>query len=170
MPLVCTVHQCAWTAALERKQSWMTRKRRLPPIFNLFVLDRWLIHEDFSTFHDEDDAAHGGDVLEGVAIEGNDVGVEACSDGAGAILDTEGFGGQRVGGNHGGHGILAASLHTIQEFLGVSPVGSGDRIGPENDFEPASDDGAAKQFLKFGQDFFNDSKAFFGEVRSAEIV
>src|ERR1700740_2057991 len=119
------------------------------------------VHKDLSAFHDEDDATHGGDVLEGVAIEGNDVGIEARSNGAGAILDTEGFGGQRVGGNHGGHGILAARLKPKEEFFGVMAMRAGNRVGPENDFETASDDGAAKELLKFGQDLLHDVEGGF---------
>lgn len=79
----------------------------------LFSCSYSLIHEDLAAFHDEDDAAHGGDVFKRITIEGDDVGVEAGCDGANAILDTEGFGSERIGGNHRCHRILAASLHAI---------------------------------------------------------
>src|SRR5689334_4151136 len=114
MPLVCTFHQ-DFSAGVPttRKSNAAKRKKALVVIGGSFASVCRLVHEDFYAFHDEDDAAHGGDVLQGVAIEGDDVGVESGSDGAGASLDTEGFGRERVGGNHCSHGVLATGLHTI---------------------------------------------------------
>src|SRR5579864_3306304 len=135
MPLVCTFHHCASAGTAKKSKSNKTGKEKtLGFIARSFTLPRCQIHDDFSAFHDENNAAYGGDVFERVAIESDDVGVEAGRDGAGAILDTEGFGRERVGGNHRSHGVLATGLHAIEEFLGIAAVSAGDCVGAEDHF------------------------------------
>jgi hypothetical protein len=47
----------------------------------------------FAGFHDEDDAASGGGVIERVAVHGDDIGVHTWSDGADFVFEAQGLGG-----------------------------------------------------------------------------
>src|SRR5215472_14876027 len=136
----------------------------------LLILSGRLIYEDLSAFHDEDNAANGGDVLERVAIERDDVRLEAGSDRADAVLQAEGFRAQGVRGDERGHWALSASLDAIKKFLRVTAVGAGNSVGPEDDFETACSDGVTEELLIFGQHFFHDGEAFFCKKRRAEVM
>jgi len=71
----------------------------LESVLYLLLVSVCQILKYFSAFHHENDPFRGGDVLQRVTIESDDVGVEAGSDGADTVLQAKGFGGQRAGGN-----------------------------------------------------------------------
>src|SRR5213075_142091 len=63
--------------------------RRESPRGNVLVND--------AAFHDENNAAHRGDVFDRIAVERNDVGFVTWRDGADMIAHAHRFGGERVG-------------------------------------------------------------------------
>src|ERR1043166_9941821 len=88
-----------------------------------------------ATLHNENDAAHRGDIFEWVAIERDDVGFVARRDGADAVTHAHRFGGKRVCRNHGAHRINARIAHTIDELLLIVAVRTRDSVRTEDDFE-----------------------------------
>src|ERR671922_1175191 len=100
MPVVCTFHHDFSAGVLTARMSDATKREKHRAVIASSIASGCrFVHEDFSAFHDEDDAAYGGDVLTRIAIESDDVCVEARSDGASAVLYTECFGSERVGGD-----------------------------------------------------------------------
>src|SRR5579872_1494464 len=95
---------------------------------------RILIHN--AGLHDEDDAADARDVFYRIAVEGDDVRLQAGSDGTNLVRHAEGFGGERVGRNHGSHRIDSAVPDTADEIFGVVTVRASDGIAAEDNLQP----------------------------------
>src|SRR5262249_9111881 len=102
------------------------------------------VKEELAVAHDEDVAPRGGDVLEGVAVEGNDVGVVAGRERAEGIAEAGRFSSKRGRRDHGGPRVLPPSLHAIDKLFGVAAVRSSDGIGAEDHLQARGANGVAK--------------------------
>ncbi len=93
---------------------------------------------DDSAFHDEADAGGGGDVGEGVAVDGDDVGEEPGFELADLAGPAEEFGSvEEVGAEdvEGGHAVL---VHE-DEFAGLGAVGEGADVGADGEGDAGGD-------------------------------
>src|SRR5207244_8796113 len=89
MPRVATSQDCAARPVPVNRKSRRTGKLEALAFLIRLPAPRRLIHEDRAAFHHENDATDRGDVLEGIAVEGNDVGVQAGSQRTDAIPEPE---------------------------------------------------------------------------------
>src|SRR5690242_1568290 len=87
---------------------------------------------DFAGLHDEDYAADGGDVVERVAVDRDEIGLHAFGDGADLAGEAERLGCHGRAADDCVHGLVAAVLDAVDELFGVAAMGSGDGVGPEN--------------------------------------
>src|SRR5690348_13118716 len=94
---------------------------------NIFVND--------SGLHDEGDAADGGDVVERIAVERDDVCLEPERDGADFVLQIQGLRSERIGGDERSHGVLAGIANTVDQLFRVAAVGAGNCVSAKNDFQ-----------------------------------
>src|SRR2546426_10312110 len=92
---------------------------------------------DFPRFHDKDDAPEGCNVVERIAVYGNDVGFHAGRQGSDLILHPDGFRSSRRCGNDRIHRWLTAIFNPIDELLKVSPETSCSDIRSKNHFDLA---------------------------------
>src|SRR6266699_1872064 len=164
MPRVATSQDCAARPVPVNRKSRRTGKLEALAFLIRLPAPRRLIHEDRAAFHHENDATDRGDVLEGIAVEGNDVGVQAGSQRTDAVPEPERLRDQRI------HGFLSAGLHAIEEFFCVAAMGARHGVGPKNDFKPARSDGVAKELLKLRQHLLHGFKRRLGVIADAEIV
>src|SRR5271169_5727608 len=121
------------------------------------------IFVDFAVLHYEKHAAHGGDVLERVAVHGNDIGIRAWGDRTDFFFETQGFGGDAGGRHDRCHRILAAIAHAHDEFLFVASVRPGDGVRPVNNFQIF----VRERFL---EGLYNDGDALLHEGEALLVV
>src|SRR5438034_2221700 len=121
-----------------------------------------------AAFHNENNAAHRGDVFERIAVERDDVGFIARGNGADAIAHAHGLGSERVRGNHGAHRINACIAHTIDELFGVTTVRARERVGAENDFESGDLNRAADDIVIERHGPLHRRETFLGVALRAE--
>src|SRR6185437_9657965 len=115
-------------AAPARAESLRKSRRCMRrPNLRLFV--------DYPALHDKTDFAHAGDVARRVALEANEVGIEAGRDGADLALECHGAGVERLRGFDCRHRLLPAVAHAVDELFGVVPMRPRDRIGAEDDLQ-----------------------------------
>src|SRR3954454_1273283 len=72
--------------------------------------------------HHERDVRECRDVLQRVAVDGDQVGLVAGGDAADGLTETERFGGEGRGREDGRHRVLSALAHAILELLEVAAV------------------------------------------------
>src|SRR3954447_24459212 len=82
---------------------------------------RHMLH-DLAALHDEDDAAHRGDVVQWVAGDRHEVGVESGGYGPDPLPEREAVGGHRCRANDRIHRRFVRVAHPIDELLRVPAV------------------------------------------------
>src|ERR1044071_2252509 len=93
----------------------------------------YVVLVDAAALPHEDDAADGRDVSERVAVERDDVGLEAGRYGADAVAEAQRLRPERVGRDERRHRLDAAVPHALDELLGVAAVRAGQRVRAEDD-------------------------------------
>src|SRR5580698_3443384 len=122
-----------------------------------------------AAFHDKDHAPNGGDVLQGISFDRDDVRIEPRRDRANPIGHTQRLCAHEVGGDHRIHGLDSTVAHAMNEILRVAPVRAGDRIGAVDNFQPGYPHRAAQEFLMRLDESGHRGKAFLGVVRGRQI-
>src|SRR5262249_14690958 len=129
-----------------------------------------LVAIDDPALHHEDDPAKRFGVGQGIAVDRDQVGVEAGYYGPDAILEAQGPGRERSRGNQGAHRLLPAVANAAQELLGVSSVGAGDGVGPEDDRQAGSRNRPAEHVGRLGEGPLHDGEALLVVVADPEVL
>src|SRR5579862_1827179 len=127
------------------------------------------IFVNHAALHHEDYAPHGGNVLQRIAIQRDDVCLHPRRNRSNFFTEPHRLRSQRVGRNHGRHRLHAAVAHPVNELLGIPSVRTRHRVGAKHHFQPRRLHRSPDQVVIHWQNLFHRREALFGIAGRSHI-